>query len=52
LLTFQSPKLLDDFGKMPLPESSQYLEDIILQLENLCAEAISGKSWTSPLVKR
>ncbi len=51
LLTFQSPKLLDDFGKMPLHENSRYIEDIIHQLENLCAEAISGKSWTSPLVK-
>ena len=52
LLTFQSPKLLDDFGKMPLHENSKYIENIIKQLENLCAEAISGKSWTSPLVKR
>ena len=51
LLTFQSPKLLDDFGKMPLHENSKYIENIIHQLENLCAEAITGKSWTSPLVK-
>jgi len=52
LLTFQSPKLLDDFGKMPLHENSMYIENIIKQLENLCAEAISGISWISPLVKR
>jgi len=50
LLTFQSSNLLDDLGKRP-PENDKDIEEIISQLENLCQEAISGKSWTSPLTK-
>ncbi len=51
LLGFQSPKLLEDLGKMPLPVNNKELERTVTQLEDLCQEAISGKSWTSPLGK-
>jgi nucleoside-diphosphate-sugar epimerase len=52
LLAFQSPHLLGDLGKMRPPDNNEDLEKIIGQLEELCNEAVSGKSWTSPLIKR
>jgi len=50
LSRLQSPVMLEGFKKMSLPESSD-LEHIVRQLEDLCNEAISGKSWTIPLAK-
>ena len=50
LSRLQSPVMLEGFKKMSLPESSD-LEHIVRQLEDLCHEAISGKSWTIPLAK-
>ena len=44
----QSSVLLEGFKKMPRPESTE-LEHVVSQLEELCREAISGQSWTSPL---
>lgn len=50
LSRLQSPVLLEGFQKMELPEATG-LEQVVRQLEDLCSEVISGKSWTSPLVK-
>lgn len=47
----QSSVLLEGFRKMPRPESSE-LEQVVLQLEQLCREAISGQSWTRPLAQK
>lgn len=52
LLGYQSPEMLEDLEKMPLPVNNKEIERIVTQLEELCQEAISGKSWTSPLAKR
>ena len=51
LSRLQSPVLLEELKKMPPPENNSRLEKIVTQLEDLCSEAISGQSWTSPLVK-
>jgi hypothetical protein len=50
LSRMQSPVLLEGFKNMPLPED-RALEQIVVQLEELCNQALSGKSWTSPLVQ-
>ena len=50
LSRLQSPVLLEGFKKMPRPESTE-LEHVVYQLEELCREAISGQSWTSPLAQ-
>lgn len=52
LLAQQSPKMIEDLGEMPPPEDNKEIEKIITRLEELCQEAISGKSWTSPLAKQ
>jgi hypothetical protein len=51
LSRLQSPVLLEELKKMPPPENNSRLEKIVTQLEELCSEAISGQSWSSPLVK-
>lgn len=51
LATLQSPSLQDELRKMAPPADNLRLEQVINQLEDLCGEAVSGKSWTSPLVK-
>jgi nucleoside-diphosphate-sugar epimerase len=51
LSRLQSPLLLEELKKMPPPKTNKRLEKIVIQLEDLCSEATSGQSWTSPLVK-
>lgn len=51
MATLQSPSLQDELRKMAPPTDNLRLEQVISQLEDLCSEAVSGKSWTSPLVK-
>lgn len=51
LSRMQSPVLLEGFKNMSLPED-RALEQIVVQLEELCNQALSGKSWTSPLVQQ
>jgi len=51
LSRLQSPVLLDELKKRPPPNDNIRLEKIVAQLEDLCNEAKSGQSWTSPLVK-
>jgi hypothetical protein len=48
LSRLQSPVMLEGFKKMSLPGNSD-LEYVVRQLQDLCNEAISGKSWTKPL---
>jgi len=50
LSRLQSAVLLEGFKEMPRPEGTE-LERVVCQLEELCSEAVSGKSWTSPLVQ-
>jgi len=52
LLGYQSPEMLEYLGKMPLPANNREIERIVTPLEDLSQEAISGKSWTSPLAKK
>ena len=47
----QSPVMLEGFKAMPRPES-RALEQVVGQLEELCNEAISGKSWSAPLARK
>lgn len=51
LARLQSPVLLEQLKKMPPPENNTRLEKIIRQLEELCREAQSGQSWSSPLAQ-
>jgi hypothetical protein len=51
LSRLQSTVLLDELKKIPPPENNSRLEKIVRQLEELCSEAISGQSWSRPLVK-
>lgn len=51
LARLQSPVLLEQLKKMPPPENNTRLEKIVRQLEELCREAQSGQSWSSPLVQ-
>jgi hypothetical protein len=50
LSRLQSPVMLEGFKQMPLPEPGE-LEQVMGQLEDLCSEAICGKSWSNPLVQ-
>ena len=50
LARLQSAVLPEGFRNMPLPESKA-LAQVAGQLEDLCREAVSGKSWTIPLVQ-
>ncbi len=50
LSRLQSPVLLEGFKEMPRPANTE-LEHVVCQLEELCREAISGQSWTSPLAQ-
>jgi hypothetical protein len=36
---------------MAPPQDNTELEKVIVKLEELCSEAASGQSWTSPLVQ-
>ena len=45
----QSPRLLDQLRKAPPPQDTVRLDQVVAQLEELCNEAISGKSWSNPL---
>jgi len=49
LLRMQNPRSFEELEHQPPPEDSGPLEEVISQLEELCREAISGQSWTSPL---
>jgi len=49
LLRMQNPRSLEELDQRPLPEDNAPLEEVIIQLEELCNEALSGQSWTSPL---
>jgi len=52
LARLQSPVLLEQLKKMPPPNDNKRLEKIVAQLEDLCSEAISGQSWSSPLAEQ
>lgn len=51
LARLQSPLLLEQLKKTPLPENNARLEKVVRQLEELCREAQSGQSWSSPLAQ-
>lgn len=50
LAKLQSPALLKELRAMAPPQDNGELEKVIAKLEELCSEAASGQSWTSPLV--
>ncbi len=47
----QSPGLVEEMRKSPPPTNNEQLEQVVSRLEELYNEAVSGKSWTSPLAK-
>lgn len=49
LLRMQNPRSLEELEQRPPPEDNAPLEEVVIQLEELCNEALSGQSWTSPL---
>jgi nucleoside-diphosphate-sugar epimerase len=49
LLRMQNPRSFDELEHQPPPDDPGPLEEVVSQLEELCREAISGQSWTSPL---
>jgi nucleoside-diphosphate-sugar epimerase len=51
MATLQSPGLVEEMRKSPPPTSNEQLEQVVTRLEELYNEAVSGKSWTSPLTK-
>jgi len=48
LSRMQNPRLLEELEQRP-PIDNTPLEEVVNQLEELCSEAVSGQSWTSPL---
>lgn len=51
LARLQSPNLLEELGAMTPPLDNSELEKVVAKLEQLCSEAASGQSWTSPLLQ-
>ena len=51
LARLQSPSLLEELGSMTPPLDNSELEKVVAKLEQLCSEAASGQSWTSPLLQ-
>jgi hypothetical protein len=49
LLRMQNPRSFEEQEQRPLPVDNAPLEEVVIQLEELCNEALSGQSWTSPL---
>lgn len=51
LARLQSPALREELRRMAPPTNNTRLEKVVGQLEELCREAVSGQSWTSPPVE-
>ena len=51
LARLQSPVLREELRRMAPPANNTRLEKVVNQLEELCREAVSGQSWTSPPVE-
>jgi hypothetical protein len=51
LARLQSPQLLEELKKMPPPVDNRRLESVVVQLEEICNEAVAGHSWSCPTVK-
>ncbi|MDD2463945.1 MAG: NAD(P)-dependent oxidoreductase [Desulfobulbus sp.] len=51
LARLQSPNLLEELGAMTPPLDNSELEKVVAKLKQLCSEAASGQSWTSPLLQ-
>ena len=51
LARLQSPALREELRRMAPPKNNTRLEKVVGQLEELCCEAVSGQSWTSPPVE-
>ena len=51
LARLQSPLLLEELKNMPPPDDNHRLESIVVQLEEICNEAVAGHSWSCPTVK-
>ena len=51
LARLQSPALREELRRMAPPTNNARLEKVVNQLEELCREAVSGQSWTSPPVE-
>ena len=51
LARLQSPALREELRRMAPPKNNTRLEKVVDQLEELCREAVSGQSWTSPPVE-
>ena len=51
LARLQSPALREELRRMAPPKNTTRLEKVVGQLEELCREAVSGQSWTSPPVE-
>ena len=51
LARLQSPALREELRRMAPPTNNARLEKVVNQLEELCREAVSAQSWTSPPVE-
>jgi hypothetical protein len=49
LARMQNPRAFEELAQRPPPEDSSAFDEVYTQLVQLCNEAISGQSWTSPL---
>lgn len=49
LWRMQNPRMHEELKQRPPPEDSGPLDEVFNHLNELCAEAVSGQSWTSPL---
>ncbi len=49
LSRMQNPRSFEELAQRPPPEDRAALDEVFAQLVQLCNEAISGQSWTSPL---
>ncbi|MDY0391598.1 MAG: NAD(P)-dependent oxidoreductase [Desulfobulbus oligotrophicus] len=47
----QSPLLREELRKTPPPADNRRLEAVIVQLEELCNDAMAAHSWTSPMIR-
>ncbi len=49
LSRMQNPRLFEELERHPPPQETTAFEEVVIELERLCNEAVSGQSWSSPL---